>query len=160
MLTTIASPDTLLDVGIAGVGMRCGNPQSIGGAALQGWEQYFFVGKGTMHAMCCQAPAVYELLPDPLRNNIWPPERGPPKCTVFHQTGTPPSCAGVLQSDEPVKIEWPQGSGMQAEGQSPDGTGVKEQEYGISEFRDILGQALKGYTVTTYDQNEVTFPYL
>lgn len=124
---------------------------------LQGWEQYFFVGKGTMHAMCCQAPAVYELLPDPLRNNVWPPERGPPKCTVFHKTDTD---AGTLQSDEPVKIVWPQGAGMQAEGNNPDGTGVKEQEYGISEFRNILGQALKGYTVTTYDKKEVMLLHL
>jgi hypothetical protein len=60
-----------------------------------------------------------------------------------------------VDDDEPVEVVWPQGSGMQAEGQGPDGSGVKEQDYGISEFRNILGEALKNYTVTTWDDKEV-----
>jgi hypothetical protein len=65
-----------------------------------------------------------------------------------------------VDDDEPIEVVWPQGSGAEAEGQGPDGSGVKEQDYSISEFRNILGQVLEGYTVTTWDNKQVQVPAL
>lgn len=48
----------------------------------QGWEQYFFVNRSTMHTMCAQSPAVFELLPDPKGPHAWPRGRSPPVATV------------------------------------------------------------------------------
>ena len=47
------------------------------------------------------------------------------------------------------------GSGIEAEGHRLDGSGVKKEDYGISEFRNILGDTLEGYTVTTNDDKQV-----
>jgi phospholipase A1 len=51
----------------------------------QGWEQYFFVNRSTMHTMCAQAPAVFELLPDVRCPPTWPRGRNPPIATVVRR---------------------------------------------------------------------------
>jgi hypothetical protein len=104
---------------------------------LQGWEQYFFVNRSTMHAMCSQAPAVFELLPDPSNLDVWPTGRAPPTASV------------VLRDANATSAPLTPG----APGPRP---GTKTVTYSITNFRKLLEASLNGFTVETYDKKKVS----
>lgn len=99
-----------------------------GGARVQGWEQYFFVNRATMHTMCSQAPAVFELLPDPANAAVWPRGRAPPVASV------------VMRDDDHDGAEG----------------GTRTVTYPLADFRKLLEASLVGYKVQTYDKQDVT----
>lgn len=116
---------------------------------VQGWEQYFFVNRRTMHAMCCQAPAVFELLPDPTRTDVWPLDRHPPRCYVFRRDRTD---AGAAENGEEVETEGADIGGEAVHVQLKDslsehGRVVRKDSYELADFRQVLQGALSDFEV-------------
>ena len=69
---------------------------------MQGWEQYFFVNRSTMHTMCSQAPAVHELLPDPANAAVWPRGRAPPAASVVLRDAAAPGGVRTARYELPA----------------------------------------------------------
>eukprot|EP00892_Ulva_mutabilis_P012209 jgi/Ulvmu1/9360/UM050_0112.1 len=127
----------------------------------QGWEQYFFVNRRTMHAMCSQAPAVFELLPDPARPEVWPLDRRPPQCHVFRKER--PGSGAADSKGEEVESEGADVGGEAVHVQLKDsisehGNVVRKDSYSISEFRTVLEGSLKEFEVETYKGKLVKLP--
>lgn len=115
---------------------------------MQGWEQYFFVARRTMHAMCCQAPAVFELLPDPNRTEVWPLDRHPPQCSVYRREPVDPAA----DKADDIETEGADIGGEAVHVQLKDslsdgGNVIRKDNYSIADFRTALGAALSDFEV-------------
>ena len=116
---------------------------------MQGWEQYFFVNRRTMHAMCSQAPAVFELLPDPSRPEVWPLDRRPPQCFVFRKERPAAAEGGNVEEVESEGAEVG-GEGVHVQLKdsiSEHGNVVRKDVYSMSDFRTALEGSLAEFEV-------------
>ena len=107
----------------------------------QGWEQYFFVKRSTMHTMCSQAPAVFELLPDPRAPPTWPPRHSAPVARVTMR---------ATDSDDTQ-----QSSSAASPGPAPPARRTRTTTYSLSEFPQLMQGSLQGYEVETYRKRKV-----
>lgn len=128
--------------------MRVGMSDMAASMCLQGWEQYFFVARRTMHAMCCQAPAVFELLPDPTRTEVWPLDRHPPQCYVYRREQADP----VADKADDIETEGADIGGEAVHVQLKDslsdaGNVIRKDNYSIADFRAALGASLSDFEV-------------
>ena len=122
---------------------------------LQGWEQYFFVKRSTMHTMCSQAPAVFELLPDPQVPNVWPHNRPAPTATVILRNkapAKPADASGDSSDDAKQALAGASSAAPPVAAQR----GTRTDRYSIADFRNLLQASLKEFEVETYGGKKVT----
>lgn len=98
--------------------------------------------------MCCQAPAVFELLPDPCRTEVWPLDRHPPQCYVYRREPADP----VADKVDDIETEGADIGGEAVHVQLKDslsdgGNIIRKENYSIADFRTALGAALSNFEV-------------
>jgi hypothetical protein len=99
-----------------------------------------------MHTMCSQAPAVFELLPDPnSKASVWPFDRAPPKATIIRSKDGPKSAENGVERASRSSLDFSVMAGP--DGWEDGDDGIVREEYEMEDFRKLLGATLEGFTV-------------